>query len=251
MKSIICSSFFVIKKSKYFVKTCIIFVLITVASIASGIMQMMQMNDTGIDNLLGNIDTCTMFNMITIIAFVSLYIGNEFKNKTNFHLIMNGHSRFHVYFGKLCAITPYVLILGIIQNLIIFLLLNIMIGGDYIQREIPYFVLQSVACTIVYYSYAVLSLSLVFVFENTLGGIGGSLMVITFYNLFFMLLDYLSTVVIFGHKISEYFITFVFRYLISDSSNIGYVISLTVLYLLISVLYVRIGYFRFKKDDLT
>lgn len=248
MKGIICSSFFAIKKSNYFVKTCIIFILITLASIASGIM---QMNDTSIENLLGSIDTCSMFNTITIVSFVSLYVGSEFKNKTNYYLIMNGNSRFNVYLGKLCAITPYVLILGIIQCLIIFLLLKLMLGGEFIQNEIPNFILKSVSSIAVYYSYAVLSLSLSFIFKSTLGGIGGSIIIMVLYNVIFLLLDYLSTLFVFGHKLSEYFGMFVFRYIISDTANIGYIAMIAMLYLFIAALYALIGYSCFKKEDLT
>lgn len=244
----VCKNFFYyIKKTRIFIKAAIVFFLITIASLVSGIM---QMSEYTLEEFLGSLDTCTMFSTITIIVLVAISLGNEFKHKTSYYLVMNGHSRSELFFGKLIAVLPYILLLGIIQCIIMYALLVSMTGSEFVSENIHHYLLNSLDFIIIYISYAILSLSFSFMTRSTIGGIGGSIIVIIVYNVIYLLFGYLTNFNMFSYKFNEMFGMFTFRYLLVHNNDISFQLSILALYILLSAVYMLIGYNKFRKDDL-
>lgn len=247
MTNVCMNFFYYIKKTRIFIKSATVFILITTASLVSGIMQMSKYT---LEEFLGSLDTCTMFSTLTIIVFVALSLGNGFKNKTSYYLVMNGYSRSEIFFGKLIAVLPYILILGIVQCIIMYVLLASMTGSEFVSENIHHYLLNSVAFIIIYISYAILSLSFSFMTRSTIGGIGGSVIVIIAYNVIYFLFGNLTNFKIFSYKFNDIIGMFTFRNLLVHSADISFQISVLILYILLSAVYVLIGYNKFRKDDL-
>lgn len=243
MKDIIRSTFYSINKSGIFIKSLIIFLLISVTSIICGILQLDVVDAEG---FAGVIDTLTMFNNLVIIFFSALSIGVELKNKTIFYLIMNGHSRINIFVGKTLSLFPYIFIMVLMQSLIMYLSFLILGIGDIFNSIMPFFILKSVIILVVYYSYAVFSVTFTFVARNVLGGIGFSFILMVFYNIIGFLLSE------FSGSISGNFIgMFVFKNIYLDNLHLGYLLIVFFAYIIISIVYSLIGYYIFNKFDLT
>lgn len=182
MKNICKHLFQRIKYTRAFIKTLIIFIVISLATLISGAA---QMNEYKLEEFLGAVDTCTMFSTIIIISFVSLTLGAEFKNKTIYYTIMNGNSRKEVFGGKLIGFLPYIIILSLVQSVILYSVFAFMTNDTFIDQYIEHVILNSFAVTVAYISYSALSLTFSFISRSAIGGIGGSLIIMIAFNVIF------------------------------------------------------------------
>lgn len=247
MKSVCKQLFRRIKYTKAFIKTLIVFLLVSVTTIISGVV---QMSEYTLEEFLGSFDTCTMFSTIIIISFVSLTLGSEFKNKTIYYTIMNGHSRKVVFLGKLVGFLPYIILLSLVQSVILYSVFALMTNNEFFGLYIHHLTLSSFAFLIVYISYAILSLSFSFMTRSAIGGIGGSLITMIVFDIIYILLN-LSELNLFSIELSHFFGMFLFRFLLENNTNINFQLVVILIYALLSVVYLLIGYNIFKKDDLT
>ena len=247
MNNICIQLFQRIKYTRAFVKTLLVFLVISLATLISGVA---QMNEYTLEEFLGAVDTCTMFSTIILISFISITMGSEFKNKTIYYTIMNGHTRKEVYFGKVIGFLPYIILLSLIQNVIMYSIFAFMINNIFFDQYINNVILSSVAYTVTYISYSVLSLTFSFISRNTIGGIGGSLLIIVAFNIIFYLIN-LSGVKLFSFELSNLFGMFIFRFLLENNTNVVFQFIAILVYTMLSGIYLCIGYNIFKKEDLT
>lgn len=70
--------------------------------------------------ILGVIDSITLLGMVVVFVPISLFICNDYSNKTLYYEVMNGHSRFDVYTGRTLAV---VLLGFVIYNIQLFVTL--------------------------------------------------------------------------------------------------------------------------------
>lgn len=246
MKNICIQLFKRIKYTKAFLKTLIVFLLISVTTILSGVA---QMNEYTLDEFLGSFDTCTMFSTIIIIAFVSLTSGAEFKNKTIYYAIMNGHSRKEVFLGKFIGFLPYVISLSVVQCVILYSMFAFITPDTFSDTYVNNVILNSLAFTITYISYSILSLSFCFITRSAIGGIGGSLIIMIAFNIAFFLLN-LTGIKLFSFELSHLFGMFLFRFLLKNTTDSIFQISSVFVYTFLSVCYLLTGYIVFRKEDL-
>lgn len=235
-----------IKYTRAFIKTLVIFVVVSLATLISGVV---QMNEYKLEEFLGSIDTCTMFCTIIIIAFVSLTLGAEFKNKTIYYTIMNGYSRKEVFFGKLIGFLPYIIILSLFQNVILYSVFAFMTNDMFFDQYINHILLNTFAFTVIYISYSILSLTFCFISRSAIGGIGVSLIIMIAFNVIFFLLS-LTGAKLFSFELSHLFGMFIFRYLLENNADVVFQFITILVYAMLSSAYLCIGYNRFKKDDL-
>lgn len=246
LKNICIQLFQHIKYTKAFIKTLLVFLVISLSTLISGVA---QMNEYKLDEFLGSVDTCTVFNTIIIITFISVTLGSEFKNKTIYYSIMNGHTRKEVFWGKLIGFFPYIILLSLLQCVIMYSVLAFMTNDIFFDQYINNVILNSIAVTVVYISYSVLSLTFSFISRSAIGGIGGSIIVIIVFNVIFFLLN-LTGANFFSYELSNFFGMFIFRYLLKNNADIVFQIIAILVYIILSGTYLCIGYNRFKKDDL-
>ncbi len=246
MKNICIQLFQRMKYTKAFIKTLIVFLLISITTIFSGVA---QMNEYTLNEFLGSFDTCTMFSTIIIIVFVSFTLGTEFKNKTIYYTIMNGYSRKEVFLGKFIGFLPYIIVLSIMQCVILYSVFAFMTPDAFFAQYVNHVILNSLAFTITYISYSILSLSFCFITRSAIGGIGGSFIIMIAFNILFFLLNLTGTK-LFSFELSHLFGMFLFRFLLENTTDNVFQIFAIFVYTFLSVCYLLIGDMIFKKEDL-
>lgn len=246
MKSICKQLFLRIKYTKAYIKALIVFLLISFASIISGVV---SIDDNTLDDFLGSFDSCTTFSTIVIVSFVSLTLGAEFKSKTVYYLIMNGHSRIEVFMGKFIGYLPYTVLLGILQSLILYGSFAFMTPADFWSQNVSNIFINALAFTVIYISYSTLSLSFCFLTGSTIGGVGGSLVTMIAFNAIYFLLN-LSQIHILSFDVSQLFGMFSFRFLLQNHTDISFQLAVIFAYVVLSSVYLLTGYCIFKQKDL-
>ncbi len=72
----------------------------------------------GDDIIFGVFDNIVILGMTIVMAFVCIYLCNDFRNKTIYYEIMAGHSRSEVYQGRTLAVSLFALVFFNIQLII-------------------------------------------------------------------------------------------------------------------------------------
>lgn len=137
----------------------------------------------GDTTILGVIDSITLLGMVVVFIPISIFICNDYSNKTLYYEVMNGHSRFDVYTGRTLAV---VLLGFVIYNIQLFVtlfmssvLMNYQLAGEGVITAV-YKIVCVELCVLgflLFFSFTALALKniIISISVNWFGLIGSSL----------------------------------------------------------------------------